>query len=103
MFCARCDLVIDTSDMFEPACTCYSEVENMTDADFREVYDSLPTHLRDYFTPPEPIRTTTYLCRGDECEGCGSTRTSRGVGEYRKTELDGSGSEALINCSDCHL
>ena len=54
MFCERCDNIIETEDMFEIACNCHHEIEAMSDADFREVYDSLPTHLRDYFTPPEP-------------------------------------------------
>ena len=103
MFCERCDNIIKTEDMFEIACSCHHEIEAMSDADFREVYDSLPHHLRDYFSPPEPTRTTTYLCGINKCKGCGSTRTNRGIGEYQKTELDGSGSEALINCSDCHL
>lgn len=46
------------------------------------------------------IRTTTYLCRSDECARCQSRRASRGVGEY---QIHPDGSETLINCSDCHL
>ena len=44
-------------------------------------------------------RTTTYLCRLDRCCTCGSVRSGRGVGEYRKHD---NGDETLINCSDCH-
>ena len=44
-------------------------------------------------------RTTTYLCRSDRCCTCGSVRSGRGVGEYRKHD---NGDETLINCSDCH-
>lgn len=45
------------------------------------------------------IRTTTYLCHSDKCGRCHSTRSGRGVGEYRKHK---DGSETLINCSDCY-
>ena len=52
-FCSRCDLIIHTEDMFEPACRCTSEVENMSDEDFRNEWDNLPRHVREYFQPPE--------------------------------------------------
>ena len=50
--------------------------------------------------PASAICTTTYKCKYDTCETCGSTRTSRGVGEYR---INADGTVTLINCSDCHL
>jgi len=53
-FCPRCDLVIDTEDMFEPACNCISEVESLSEKKFQEEWESLPSHIRRYFQPPEP-------------------------------------------------
>ena len=50
--------------------------------------------------PVSAIRTTTYKCGYDTCETCESTRTSRGIGEYR---INTDGTVTLINCSDCHL
>ena len=46
------------------------------------------------------METTTYRVLRDKCENCGSTRDTRGVGEY---QIHDDGSETLINCSDCHL
>ena len=51
-YCPRCDLIIDTDDMFKPACRCITEVEEWTDEEFREGYNDLPRHVREYFTPP---------------------------------------------------
>ena len=54
MFCPSCDLIIDTDDMFEPACKCITDAEKLSDSEFAEVYDSLPLHVRHHFTPPTP-------------------------------------------------
>lgn len=46
------------------------------------------------------IRTTTYrVGYAERCHSCGSVRSGRGIGEYRKHD---DGNETLINCSDCH-
>ena len=50
--------------------------------------------------PESTIRTTTFPCALDTCETCESTRTSRGVGEYR---INADRTVTLINCSDCHI
>ena len=52
-YCSRCDLVINTEDMFEPACSCISEVEDWSEEQFREKYNDLPRHVRENFHPPE--------------------------------------------------
>ena len=52
-FCSRCDLIIDTEDMFEPACQCITEVEDWTDEKFNTEFDDLPRHVREYFGEPE--------------------------------------------------
>ena len=52
MFCKRCDLIIDTPHFDEPACNCHTKIEEMSDAEFIEIYDELPAHLKDYFKPP---------------------------------------------------
>ena len=43
-FCLLCNIIIDTEDMFEPACNCISEIEE---------WENLPSHIRSYFKPPK--------------------------------------------------
>jgi len=52
-FCPRCDLIIDTEDIFEPACNCISEVESWSEKQFQEERENLPSHIQTYFRPPE--------------------------------------------------
>lgn len=50
--CSRCDQIIDTEDMLEPACNCISEVESMSLDEYSNEYENLPIHIRQYFSPP---------------------------------------------------
>ena len=52
-FCSRCDLIINTDDMFQPACSCITEVENWSENRFKKEWEDLPSHVREYFRPPE--------------------------------------------------
>ena len=53
MYCARCSLSFtDDAEFSQPGCNCHHDIEEMTDAEFAEVYDSLPAHVREYFKPP---------------------------------------------------
>ena len=47
----------------------------------------------------EEVRVTTYRCQSDKCQSCGSTRNTRGIGQY---QIEGD-TQTLISCSDCHL
>ena len=52
-YCSRCDMIIDTDNMFEPTCSCISEIEGWSDEQFNEEYNSLPRHIRENFGPPK--------------------------------------------------
>ena len=49
-YCSRCDSIIETDDMFEPSCNCISEVESMSLDEYSDEYESLPEHVRNYFS-----------------------------------------------------
>ena len=61
-FCSKCDNIIDTDDMFVPACNCISEVEEWTPNQLREGWNDLPPHIRSYFQPPTP-KIVRYIHR----------------------------------------
>ena len=52
-YCDRCSQEIDPKDFSTPGCNCITEVEEWSEKQFKEEWENLPSHIRDYFKPPK--------------------------------------------------